>query len=224
MKLLNLKNGMIAGFLILVISVLLFKCNTGNKTLEPEINPVLFKDTVFLNQWRKEKKEKQALLKNYETKISELQNENKKLNQSFQKSKQQLFAYRNKADSLQKYLQSSLLRFSVKDSSINDTIVPLITKLNELDTEKDKQCDTAIALYEKEICKKDSIINYQQKIEVQLKEFNTEQDLQNTFLTNQLNTVYKQQKKKNRQTKFLSIGMLFLTGVVTSYVFIQTHK
>ncbi len=224
MKTVNLKNGIIAALLLIVISLLLFKCNGKNKSLEPETNPVLFQDTVFLRQWRKERVQKQALVKTYETKIEGLQNENKILRQSTKQSKQQLSVYRTKADSVDALLQISLKRFMLKDSSINDTIIPLINVLSGFENKNNLQCDTTIALLEKEICNKDSAMYLQKQIEIQLKDFNQEQTLQTDYLTNQLNLAYKTQKKKDRQAKLLKGGLLILSGITTSLLFIQLKK
>ena len=139
MKTLNLKNSLIGGLVLALIALLLFnKCNNAPKA---DSNPLLFQDTVFLSQWRKEQKEKQALVQVYETKIAQLQRLNKTLWKSSLQSKQHLYSYRKKEDTLQSHLQNAIEHFSQKDSSINDTITPLLHELNNVRDSSDRQCD-----------------------------------------------------------------------------------
>ncbi len=222
MKTLNIKNGIIAGLVLIIITLFVFNCN--GKSSKTDDNPALTQDTIFLSQWRKERKEKQALVQTYEKKITELQQKNKTLQQSAQQSKQQLYSYRKKADSVQVLLQNAIHYFAKKDSSINDTITPLIHELSSIRDSSDTQCDTTIARLEKGILNRDSILVLQKQIETQLRDFNEEQTLQNSYLTNQINIAYKQQKKKSRQVKLLSGGILILSGITTSILLIHSQR
>jgi hypothetical protein len=222
MKILNFKNSLIAGLALALIALLVFnKCSDRPKA---DNNPLLFQDTVFLSQWRKERKEKQALVQVYEIKITQLQRLNKTLWQSSLQSKQHLYSYRKKEDMLQSHLQNAIEHFSQKDSSINDTITPLIHELDSVRDRSDQQCDTTITLLEKSVLNRDSIIQFQKQIEIQLQDFNKQQALQNEYLTNQLNDAYKQQKKKSRQNKLLSAGLLILSGITATVLVIHSQR
>lgn len=222
MKIVTLKNSLLAGLVLIIMILLLFQtCERSPKT---DANPAVFQDTVFLSQWRKERKEKQALVVSYEKKIAALQQENKTLRQATQQSKQHLYSYRSKSDSLKTQLNKAIHHFTQKDSSIHDTIVPLINELSSMRDSSDLQCDTTITLLEKEVLNRDSMILFQQQIERQLRSFNQEQTLQNDYLTGQLNAAYKQQKKKIRQNKLLTGGLLILSGIATSLLLIQANK
>ena len=222
MKTEKIKNGIIAGLVLIIITLFVFNCS--GKSSKTDDNPALTQDTIFLSQWRKERKEKQALVQTYEKKVTELQQKNKTLQQSAQQSKQQLYSYRKKADSVQVQLQTAIHYFAKKDSSINDTITPLIHELSSIRDSSDRQCDTTIALLEKGILNRDSILVLQKQIETQLRDFNEEQTLQNSYLTNQINIAYKQQKKKSRQVKLLSGGILILSGITTSILLIHSQR
>lgn len=222
MKPINFKNGIIAGLLILILALLLFKCN--GKSTNEEVNPVVYQDTIFLSQWRKERNEKQQLMKVYEHKMTDLQNENKQLCKITKQSKQQLFVYRNKADSIEHLLNSSLENLSLRDSCVNDTIIPLVYELNTTHANENKQCDTTISLLEQTICSKDSILYLQKQIETQLRNFNEEQTLQTDYLSHQLTIHYKEQKKLNRQSKLQKGGILILSGISTSLLLLQLTK
>ncbi len=222
MKIITFKNSLVAALILIIVCLLLFR--TCKSSAEALTNPVLDKDTVFLSQWRKERKEKQALVVSSEKRIAIIQQENKLLRQSAQLSKQQLYSYRQKSDSLKDRLQIVLHHATQKDSSLNDTLVPLINYLSNMRDSTDIQCDTTIAFLEKGISKRDTIILLQERILNQLKEFNEDEILQNNYLTTQLQVAYKQQKKKIRQNKILTGGLLILSGIATSLLIIQTKK
>lgn len=219
----NLKISLLAGFILVLIIVLLSKCHHG-KQQHSDDNPVLYQDTVFLSQWRKERKEKEILVKAFEHKIASLKAQNKILRQAVNQSKQKLGNYRTQADSLDSQVQRTVYRFAQKDSSIADTLVPLIQNLSAIRDSSDSQCDTTISLLEKTILNRDSTVLFQKQIENQLRDFNKEQALQNAYLTSQLNNAYKQQKKKSRQNKLLSGGILLLSGITAGVLIINSKR
>lgn len=222
MKTVQLKNGIIAGLVILIFSICLFTCH--QQSPQTADNPNISTDTLFLYQWRAERNAKEQLVKEYEKTINVLEDKNFTLSKLNSSNKLQLRYYRTKEILLTKNLQSYINDLANKDSCVNDSIIPLINELTEFRDSANNQCDTTITLLEQQLINRDSLLLLRKQIEIQLRDFNKEQALQNNYLTNQLNTAYKQQKKKSRQNKLLAGGLLILSGITTSILLIHSQR
>lgn len=217
MKTNQLATFLITGFIICLC--LLSYCHYCEQAT-PEENNV--QDTLFLNQWRKEKSEKQKLLSTYTQKIQQLNQSEDSLNFILSLHKDLLKSYRYKTKELSQQLQNKQLRDSSQKNG--KIILPILDSLIKFQDLSDSACDINIANLESSLANRDSTIRFYVRIESTLKDLQKQQDLNNQVLTQQLNTAYKMQKKKARQNKLLSGGLLILSGITSALFITQTTK
>lgn len=179
-------------------------------------------DTLFLSQWRKEKTEKLKLVDNYNYQIQQLAQSKDSLNFSLAINKDLLSAYRLKTKDLRAQVQSSVQKDSLQ--TVYHIIRPVIDSLLKFQALSDSVCDVSITNLESGIVNRDSTIRLYAGIEVNLKDIQKQQEQNIQLLTEQLNTAYKNQKKKTRQNKILSGGLLILSGITTALLLTQNAK
>jgi hypothetical protein len=219
MQNLKIKNGIIIallGCIILLTTCEFSKPNTGED--------IPFQDTLFLNQWRREKQAKLDLIVSYENKVSQLQHDVDSLKQVASEGKKSISAYRFKAKHFQQQLKQSIELVIVKDSLTQDSILPIFDSLMVSQDQSNSACDTTINALESIVAKRDSSLEFQKQISVNLRDINKEQELRNLQLTSQLNLSFKNQRKKSRQNKILAGGLLILSGITTSLLITQSLK
>lgn len=194
-------------------------CQYKEKAASSE--PVL-QDTIFLSQWRKEKAEKIRLVDSCTYEIQKLAQTGDSLKFCLALHKDLLKSYRLKSKDLKEQLQTKLL----KDTSqlVYTEIRPVIDSLIEFVQLSDSACDVTISDLESSVANRDSTIRFYIGIESGLRDLQKVQELNTQFLTGQLNTALKNQKKKTRQNKILSGSLLILSGITTALLITQNAK
>ncbi len=215
----KIKNEIIAVVLI-CIAVL----GTCEFIQSPKSEQVPLQDTLFLSQWRREKKEKLEAIVKYEKKLSELRNANDSLRTIVTEKKKSLSAYRLKTKYLQEELKQAITNLDTSYFKAGDSLSPLLDSLTNLQNLSDTACDQTIHALENVVANRDSSLIFHKLVENNFRELQKEQELANQYLTNQLNTAFKNQRKKSRQNKLLSGGLLILSGITTSLLLTQSLK
>lgn len=215
----KIKNGIIILLLVCVgiLSTCEFSRPLANFTTD-------LQDTIFLSQWRREKKQKLELIASYEKTITRLENEKDSLKSLVVESKKTTSAYRFKAKQFQQQLKNAIVQAIPIDSLKPDTVTQILDSLIITQAQGDLACDSTINTLETILANRDSSMFFQKQIETNLRDLNKEQELRNQILTEQLNLNYKNQRKKTRQNKILAGGILILSGITTSLLFTQALK
>ncbi len=205
---------------ILLIIGLVCTCEFSQPA-EPPATPL--QDTIFLSQWRREKKEKQELVKAYEKKLEKLQSTKDSLQADLAEHKKSLSAYRFKAKIFQEQLREKVAK---ADSSTNETeeILPLVDSLITSQAQSDTACDSTIFSLENIVLNRDSTISVHLNIESQLKDIQKNQETENAYLTGQLDAANKALKHNRKANKLMKAGLFFLTGLTTSLLIKNSIK
>lgn len=176
-------------------------------------------DTLFMNQWRREKAEKQKLVLDYEFKIRNLQTSKDSLSKDVSLKKQSIASLRFKVNFIEDRLKQKILNSdTINKQEIRNDLDSLFLSQNKSDT----LCDQTISTLEKIIGNRDSTISFHQQIESNLRSVQKNQELNTEFLTGQLNDANKALRKKFQQNRWLAGGLLVLSGISTSF-FITQH-
>lgn len=186
-------------------------------------NPIT-QDTLFLSQYRQEKKQKIELIASYEKRVDRLQLQKDSLQKLVKESSRSISVYRVKAKVYQNQFKAALEQLASIDSLQPDTLSPILDSMIVNQAYSDTACDDTIDLLQITVANRDSALFLQKQIDVNLRDLNKEAELRNQFLTDQLNTAYKVQKKKTRQNKLLAGGLLILSGITTSLLLIHSTK
>lgn len=215
-----------AGFLtIILVSIALFATCEFTKQIAATDNPIETADTVFLSQWRREKLEKVKLIGTYEAKLTKLQKDNDSLKKVVADKKENLAAYRLKEKILQEQLKSKVSKADTGYAAIaRDSIPQIVDSLLLASQQNDTACDETIHELENQVANRDSAIFLHKRVEINLRDLQEEQQLQNRYLTEKLNTVFKNQRKKSRQNRILAGGLLILSGITSSVLLTQSLK
>jgi hypothetical protein len=212
-----------SAFVLLILSCVFmlttcqFKgCDDGSKS---EANTT---DTLFLNQWRREKAEKTKLVNDYQYKIAKLKSVKDSLVKEVELKKQSLASFRFKAGYFEDQLKKKILSSSdsLNSSAASSILDSLIITQNKSDT----ICDSTINTLERIVNNRDSAICFHQQIEMNLQEIQKSQELNVSFLNEQLLIANKSLRKKSRQSKLLSGGLLVLSGLTASFLITQHLK
>lgn len=188
---------------------------------EPPAIPL--QDTIFLNQWRREKKEKQELVKAYENKLERLQTSKDSLQADLAEQKKSISAYRFKAKIFQEQLREKVAK---TDSSTNESedILPLVDSLITAQEQSDTACDSTISQLESIVANRDSAVTVLIEIESQLKDIQKKQETENAYLTGQLDSANKTLNHNRKINKLLKVGLFFLSGVTTTLLIKNSIK
>jgi hypothetical protein len=199
--------------LLLICATALTTCQfTSHSQSESTIQ----QDTIFLNQWRREKQHKLELISYYEKEIYRLQHDNDSMQVLVTETKTALSVYRFKAKHFQGQLREAIHTVVKKNNPVTDTITPILDSLIISQGQSEASCDTAIHALEKMVVKKDSTILFHQQVEENLRDINLKQEVENRQLTDHLNQANKALKKKTRRNKILKVGLYVLSGVSSS--------
>lgn len=177
-------------------------------------------DTLAHSLYRAEKQHEIEL---YRDKISRLQEQKDSLYLLVAVKKNAFFSVRPKVKHYQNQLQEQL---SKPDTSCldRDTLKSLTDSLIVYQQQADTACVETIHSLEQIVANRDSSISIQKLVETNLKDIQRQQDLKAQYLTEQLNTALKAQRKKARQNKLLSGGLLLLSGITTAVLLPQYLK
>lgn len=169
------------------------------------------------------KKEKEQLQKNYEAKISRLETDKDSLQGIVKDKKKALAKYQAKTSYLEIKLRQAILKV---DSSglYQDSLMPSANEYFTAEAQGDTICNETISMLESIVGNRDSTIVLFKAKEENIRQLQQEQELRNRLLTEQLNTAYKQQKKKILQNKLLAGGLIFISGFTTTLIVRQTLK
>ena len=216
---LKVKNGIIAALLI-CLAVL----GTCEFVKPPKSELTALQDTIFLSQWRKEKKEKLEAIVKYENRLFELQNTNYSLTAIVSEKKKSISVYRAKAKYLQKELKQTITQLDTSYFKGGDSLSPLLDSLIVEQQLSDRACDQTVQALENLVANRDSSLIFHKLVENNFRELQKEQELRHHYLTQQLNTAFKNQRKKSRQNKLLAGGLLILSGITTSLLLTKSLK
>lgn len=207
----------------ILIALLLCVTVIGTCTLvqhPTDTSPHPNQDTAIVNQWKKEKAELQV---KYEKQIVTLQSQKDSLQNIANEKKKILAAYQYKTSVLQNQLKEAIVKADSNCVSA-DSLMPLANVYFNAEAQSDSACNNAIRALEQVAAKRDSSIIIHRQIENNLRDLKKEQELRVQYLTDQLNTAYKVQKRKSIQNKFLASGLVFIAGFTTTLLITQTLK
>lgn len=209
-----------SAFVLLIISCVFMLTTCQFRGCDKEkTNTAETSDTIFLNQWRREKSEKINLIKSYELRITGMQQTADGLRNQITENKQSISGLRFKVKYFEDQLRNTL---GSTDSSRQG--ISFLDSLSIAQNGSDSACDETIHNLERLVCNRDSVIDAHRHMEQSFKEIQ-QRDLLNTeYLTQQLNDAVKRNRRKTRQNKFLAGGLLLLTGISTSLLVTQHLK
>ena len=208
---------------LLFICIGIFATCEFTKQVQSAANPET-PDTLFLSQWRREKQAKLDIVSYYEKELTRLQRDNDSMQVLVTESKKAVSAYRFKAKHFQQELKQAIALVIPKDSLGKDTLSPILDSLIVYQQQSDTACDETITVLETMVANRDSSLLFHKQIEYNLREVQKDQELRTNYLTEQLNTAFKSQKKKSRQNKLLTGGILILSGFTSSILITQRLK
>ena len=208
---------------LLFICIGIFATCEFTKQVQSAANPET-PDTLFLSQWRREKQAKLDIVSYYEKELTRLQRDNDSMQVLVTESKKAVSAYRFKAKHFQQELKQAIALVIPKDSLGKDTLSPILDSLIVYQQQSDTACDETITVLETMVANRDSSLLFHKQIEYNLREVQKDQELRTNYLTEQLNTAFKSQKKKSQQNKLLTGGILILSGFTTSILITQRLK
>lgn len=206
---------LIASFVFMLTTCQFNGCKDENKS---EVNAT---DTLFLNQWRKEKAEKTKLITGYENSIRKLQISKDSLLKDVQIKKNSITSFRFKTAHYEDLLRQHLASSDTVNRKEGELLLDsLLISQNKSDT----ACDETINQLETVIANRDTLIDLHEKVEFNLKEIQKTSELSISFLTTQLNDNKNSLRRKTRQNKLLSGGLILLTGITTALLITQHLK
>ena len=209
-----LKNFAIA-FSVFALVVMIGTCHV-NKTDKPENIPL---DTLLINS--------------YKQKVNELQSEFEKQIHVLNISKDSLQHLVTSTKKTIRVLsgQSKLLELQIKndlqkaDSSlVTDSLKTNTLNYIAIQNERDSMCNESINTLELIASKQDSILLFKDKQSNNLKDLLKQNELREQYLTEQLNTAYKQQRKILFRNKVCAGALILLSGFTSALLINQTLK
>jgi hypothetical protein len=211
-----------SAFVLLIISCVFMLTTCQFKGCRDESKSELnTTDTLFLNQWRKEKAEKTKLITSYENSIRKLQIDKDSLLKDVQIKKNSIASFRFKTAHYEDLLREHL---ASADTLNRNEAELLLDSLLISQSKSDTACDETINQLEIVIANRNTVIDLHERVEFNLKEIQKTNELETTFLTAQLNDSKKDLRKKTRQNKLLSGGLILLSGIVASLLITQHLK
>lgn len=167
--------------------------------------------------------EKESMVSQYENKIGRLQQAKDSLWFLVKVGKVKTVGIRLKRngfdDRLKQVTQGAILIPVVRDS-----IIPLVDSLIVSQLASDSACDETVTRLETIVGNRDSSLQFHKQIEDKLRDIQKEQDLKNKYLSDQLEIAFKEQRRKTKQNKFLSAGLLFISGVFVASLIPRLNK
>jgi hypothetical protein len=178
-------------------------------------------DTLFLNQWKKEKVEKTKLITSYENSIRKLQIGKDSLLKDVQLKKQSIAVFRFKTAHHEDLLREHLANSDTSNIKESELILDSLVLSQSI---SDTACDETIHQLETVIVNRDSVIALHEKVEFNLREIQKTNEFEITFLTAQLNDSKNYLRRKTRQNKLLAGGLILLSGISASLLITQHLK
>lgn len=201
-------------FILTVIST----CNIV-QVFKPQTS-TLQTDTAIFNSLQKQRND---LDKRYSLQISQLEVQNDSLKSTVQEKKKALAASRLNTSALKDQLNRIVNEASTTTIS-PDSLRLAVNNYYDAQTQSNTACDQTIQSLQQAIVNRDSVIVLHNLAETNLKDLQKDQELRVQLLTDELNTAYKTQRKKVRQNRLLTFGMVFMSGITTTLLIKQTVK
>ncbi|MBL7935079.1 MAG: hypothetical protein JNM51_04640 [Bacteroidia bacterium] len=204
------------GFGIFTLIVLMGTCICNHKETPVAVQPD--------NSYIKVLKAKQTELDSaYQKHVQILKREKDSLIFLVSEKKKSLSIYRYKSNELENQLRVVLAKV---DSSnvLNDSISPLAETYFAIQLQRDSACNESIRALEIVGFKQDSVILFQNLEKDNLKALQKEQEQKEIYLTQQLNTAYKQQKKAVLKSRILTGTLILISGFTSALLINQTLK
>lgn len=129
--------------------------------------------------------------------------------------KSSLYSERKKLLQIQQTISEDTL---CKDKVLTDSLNQSISRMHSVTDSLVSDYEYKILLSETKCAVRDSEIVIYNKAYSGLKDLVKEQAMREQQLTESLNEALKQQRKKRLQNRFLTGGMLFVTGLATSFI------
>lgn len=177
-------------------------------------------DTVKDSLYRHEK---ELQITGLEGQIKALSHRNDSLLQKAAVEKSTYSAVRPKVKIYQQALSDKIAQL---DSSCvqADSLKQITDSLIVFQNQADSACIETINTLEQVVANKDSSLLIQNQITRNLRDLEKEQALKSQYLTEQLNTALKMQRRKTRQNKILAGSLLLLSGITTAILVPQYLK
>lgn len=209
-----------SAFVLLILSCVFMLATCQFKGCDKESKSISeTPDTLFLNQWRKEKKEKADMILSYESRIALMRSSSDSLRKEVHQKKQSIVGLRFKVNYFEQQLRNTI---SASDTSFQT--VSLLDSLFLSQNQSDSACDETIHSLEKLVSNRDSVIAFHQVIESNLKDLQQRDKIDTEYLTERLNDALKLNRRKTIQNKVLAGGLLLLSGISTSLLVTQQLK
>ena len=210
----TIKNFAIA-FGLFTIIVMIGTCHVNN-TNKPE---KITLDTSLLNSY---KEKVNALQFEFEKQIHVLKTTKDSLQNLVKGNKKTIAVLRLNSKQLEIRIKSNLQR--ADSTMINDSLKTNTLNYIALQNERDSLCNESINTLEIMASKQDSIIGFQNKETDNLKDLILQNELRERYLTEQLNTAYKVQRKIVFRNKCLAGALFMMTGFASALLINQKLK
>ena len=212
-----LKNILI-GFAVLISIVGIGTCamNKNSKGTSP---PIL-SDTSFVTKW---KAEKESQLKEITFKLSNLETKNDSLANEVSLKKKQLFISQFKSKEMEIRLKN--VAKTIDSSGLyKDNLSLLVDSVTITQMQSDSTCNQTVNGLEQIIANRDSSIILYKNESTTLRDMRKEQADREQLLTEQLNTMYKEQRKIVVRGKLISGGLVLLSAFAGALLINQILK
>jgi hypothetical protein len=213
------------GIIVLIICLsFVATCEFSKPALDEETS---LTDTLFLSQWRHEKKEKLQVISDFENRIKSLEKSNDSLIHLASTRKKEISSQRLKTKVLQEQLKQ-VIEDVVFNADSADSLHPRLEGLFDSmvvsQSQADTACDETILVLETRLANRDSTLEFERGVSENLKALNRAEEVKNIYLSEKLTSSLKSEKKKSRQNKILKAAVLVLSGVTTSLLISQNLR
>ena len=159
----------------------------------------------------------------YLTQTLKLERENDSLTALVDQSKQKLNTYRSKAAVLEYRLKVVAAK---PDSSItaSDSLSPLLETYIQTRNASDSTCSQALVYLEQSVANKSEVLRLCEQVQDQYRNLSEEQQARNDRLQQQLNTAYKEQKRKTIRSRIVNTCLLVVSGSLSTLLIIKNMK
>ena len=211
-------------FILSIVICFSMLFQTCEKPASPPRSIQSVQDSILFDKWKQERVEKQNLIRSFEYRISELQEQNHQLQQSVIEQKQHLEQSREKSGQSRSRLHRVVRQWLTTDSVASDTVVPLLEQTELASFQNDLACDSLIASLEESLATQDSVIRLQDHVAGELKTQLQQQEVVTQTLSAELDKSIRNERKKSRQVKWLGRGIILLGGIASGVFIVQNVR
>jgi hypothetical protein len=182
----------------------------------PETIPI---DTLLFNSY---KEKVNALQLEFNKQVIVLTNAKDSLQSLVKGNKKAISILKFQSQHLERSIKKA---FNTHDSCfVNDSLKTTTLSYIAIQNERDSICNESVNTLELIASKQDSIVLFKNKECDNLKDLLKQNDLREKYLTEQLNTAYKQQRKILIRNKFCLGALYVMAGVTSALLINQTLK